>query len=120
MPFSTASAFMASTISRDMSVLLLDEVGTADRGVRDGDDAVVGGDRHLRVGGADELAGEGRVAVARLAGADAGTAAQEAPEVVRLGQGSGAARRGDLEGVVLADLGQQVGDVLAQVERDAL
>ena len=38
--------------------LLLDEVGTVDVGVRDRDHAGVGGDRHLGVGGADELAGE--------------------------------------------------------------
>src|SRR5919199_173886 len=100
MRFSTASAFMASTISRDMAVLLLDEVGSADVGVRDGDDAVVGGDRHLRVGGADELAGERRVAVTRLARANAGAAAEEAPEVVRLGQRALAARRGNLERLV--------------------
>src|SRR3954453_7813279 len=104
MPFSTASAFMASTISRDMSVLLLDEVGSADVGVRDGDHAVLGCDRHLRVGGADELAGEGHVAIARVAETDAGAAAEEAPEMVRLGQRALAARRGHLERVALADL----------------
>ena len=59
---------MASRISRDMR-LLLDEVGTVDVVVRDRDDAGVGGDRHLGVGGPDELAGEatcGRRAASRV------------------------------------------------------
>src|SRR6476659_4051366 len=118
-PFSTASAFMASRISRDMSVLLLDEVGSADVGVRDGDDPVVGGDGDLRVVGADELAGEGRVAVAGVAGANPGAAAEEAAVVRRLGQRALAARRGDLERVGLADVRKQVGDALAELERNA-
>src|SRR5689334_17845695 len=118
MPFSTARAFMASTISRDMALLLLDEVGLADVGVRDGDEAGVGGDRDLRLARADELAREGRVAVAGLARAHAGAPSEEATEVVGLGERARAAGRGHLERVVLADLGQQVGDALAEVQRD--
>src|ERR671933_140335 len=119
MPFSRASACMASRISRDMA-LLLDEVRTVDVGVRDGDHAGGGGDRHLVVGRADELPGEGLVAVARLPRADAGTAAEVAVEVRRLGQRALAARRGHLERVALADVPEQVGDPLAEVERDAV
>ena len=44
-----------------------------------------------------------------VAQADAGAAAEEAAEVVGLGQRALAARRGDLERVALADLGQQRG-----------
>ena len=62
----------------------------------------------------------GAAKYARVAKADASLSAEEAPEVVRLGQGARAARRGDLERVLLADLGQEVGDALAQVERDAV
>src|SRR5215218_2815511 len=119
MPFSRASACMASTISRDMGGLLLDEVRTVDVGVRDGDHAGRGGDRHLAVRGADELAREALVAVARLAGADAGAAAEEAAEVGGLAERALQSRRGDLEGVALAELGELVGDPLAQLERDA-
>src|SRR3954447_15236174 len=60
MPFSRARAVMASRISRDMVLRLLglDEVGSGDGVVRDGDHAGAGGDRHLRLGSSHELAGE--------------------------------------------------------------
>ena len=108
MPFSRASACMASRISRDMGYSL-DEVGSGDGVVRDRDDAGVGGDRDLRLGGSDELTGEGPVPLARLAGADPRAAAEEPAEVVGLRQRPLAARRGDLERVVLADLRQERG-----------
>ena len=91
-----------------------------DVGVRDRDDAGVGGDRHLVVGGADELAGERRVAVVRARACARGAAAEEAAEVVGLGQRALGARRGDLERVALADRRELVRDALAQVERDAV
>src|SRR4051812_50198172 len=103
MPFSRASAVMASWISRDMCSMLLglDEVGSGDGVVRDGDDAGVGGDRHLRLRGTHELTGERLVAVGRLAGANPGAAADEAAGGVRLGgRGVGGGGR-DGEGVLL-------------------
>src|SRR5260370_31347477 len=64
MPFSRASAFMASRISRDMP-LLLDEVGTTNVAVWDCDDTLLGGDRDLLVRCADELAGDAWVRAIR-------------------------------------------------------
>src|SRR5215813_3947553 len=107
---------MASTISRDMS-LLLDQVRTVDVGVRDRDHAGRGGDRHLVIRGADELAREALVPVALVARADAGRTAQEAAEVGGLGEGPLDAGRGDLERVPLPDLAELVGHPLAEVER---
>src|SRR5438046_718566 len=104
MPFSRASACMASRISRDMCGLLLDEVRSVDVGVRDRDDPVVGGDRHGVVAGAHQLTGERLVAFPGLARPDAGAAAEEAAVVIGLGQRALAARRGDLERVVLAQV----------------
>src|SRR4051794_10272935 len=101
MPFSRASAPMASRISRDIVGLLLDEVGAGDVVVRDGDNPGGGGDRHLGIRGADELAGEGMVAVAAGAGAHAGAPAEVATEVVGLGQGALGTVAGDLERVLL-------------------
>src|SRR5215213_5184183 len=57
------------------------------------------------------------VAAART---DARVPADVAAEVVGLGQRALGARRGHLEPVALAHLGQQLGDALAQRERDAL
>src|SRR5438445_11685191 len=56
-PFSRASACMASRISRDMP-LLLDQVRTADLRIGDRDDAPVGRQGDLLVGRSDELPGE--------------------------------------------------------------
>jgi len=61
----------------------------------------------------------------RLAGvlsarAHAGATAEEAPEVLRLGQRALRPRARDLERVLLADLGELMRDPLAEVERDAL
>src|SRR4051794_14021395 len=88
MPFSRANAVMASRISRDMVLLLLglDEVGSGDGVVRDGDDAGAGGDRHLRLGSSHELAGERLVAIVLVAGANASAPTDEAPEVLRLAE----------------------------------
>src|SRR3954451_2767693 len=119
MPFSRPRTVIASRISRDMW-LLLDEVGTLDLGVRDGDDAAVGGDRDLLVRGADELAGEGSVAVDGVAGAHAGMAAEEAAEGLGLGQRPLGPRRGALQGVALTQVGQRMRDALAEPERDAV
>ena len=86
MPFSAARPLMASRISRDMRA-------TPRRGWNGGcrrtgsvDDAGVGGDRHLVVRRADQLAGERPAAVVALARAHARAAAEEAAEVVGLGQ----------------------------------
>src|SRR5947209_11852290 len=117
MPFSRASAPMASRISRDMC-LLLDEVGAGDVAVGDGDDPGRGGDRHLGIRGADQLAGEGTVAVPGVARTHARAPSQVAAEVVGLREGAVPARAGDLERVLLAHLGQELRDALAEVERD--
>src|SRR4051794_6813423 len=120
MPFSRARACMASTISRDICFLLLDQIRTVDVGVRDGDHACGGGDRHLLVRGADELAREALVAVAPVAGANASAATEEAAEVGRLRERALDAGRGHLERIALTELGELMGDALAQIERDAV
>src|SRR3954454_18955231 len=119
MPFSRARAPMASRISRDMR-LLLHQVGPGDVVVGDGDDPGRGGDRHLGLRGADELTGERLVPCVVLARPDAGAPAEEAAEVRRLRQGALDARTGDLEGVVLADLGKEARDAFAERERHPL
>src|SRR5450759_1343832 len=139
MPFSRASACMASRISRDISgpPLLLDEVRTTDLRVGDRDDAPVGGEGDLAVGSSHELSGEalgalgGRrpIGIGRprspyrsgarahspegwvpggWVGQHACAATDEAAEVVGLGQGTFAARRGDLERVALANIREPV------------
>src|SRR4051794_24272156 len=115
MPFSRASAVIASRISRDIRVRLLglDEVGSEDGVVRDGGDAAACGDRHLRVRRADELAGERLVTVELLARTHAGAAPDERAEVRRLGERPLRAGRRDGQRVVLADLWQRVRDALA-------
>src|SRR3954454_444759 len=120
MPFSRARACMASTISRDICFLLLDQIRTVDVGVRDGDHARGGGDRHLLVRGADELVREALVAVAPVACANASAATEEAAEVGRLRERALDAGRGHLERIALTKLGELMGDALAQVERDAV
>src|SRR3954451_21355974 len=92
MPFSRASACMASRISRDMCVLLLDEVRTVDVGVRNRDDPAVGGDRHGVGAGAHQLTGERLMSIALLARPDAGAAAEKAAVVIGFGQWVLAAR----------------------------
>src|SRR3954454_18932745 len=122
MPFSRARAVMASRISRDMVLVLLglDEVGSGDGVVRDGDDAGCGSDRHLRIGSSHELAGERLVAVELLARADAGTTTDEPPEVVRLARRALGAGGRHGEPVLLQQLRQRVRDALAELERDAV
>src|SRR4051794_31301409 len=87
MPFSVPSARTASTISCDMA-LVLHEVGTGDLGVRDGQHARVGGDGDLEVRGAHQLAGEAPAAVVVASCAHSGAPADEAAEVLRLGEGT--------------------------------
>src|SRR5215211_1992438 len=101
MPFSRSRTWTASTISFDM-VLALQQVASLDVGVRDRDDAVVGGDRHRVVGRPDELAREALLAAVLVARAHARTTADVAAEVVRLGERALGPGRGDLE----PDLGQ--------------
>jgi hypothetical protein len=91
-----------------------------DVGVRDRDDAGVGGDGDLVVGGAQQLALEGAAAVVLAAGAHARPAADEAAEVLRLDERALGAGRGDLERVALPDLAEVPGDALAQTERHAV
>src|SRR5439155_1630955 len=57
MPFSRASACMASRISRD-TLSVLEQVRTADFRVRDRDHVPVSGQGHLVLGGGEQLAGE--------------------------------------------------------------
>src|SRR5262249_4343183 len=96
------------------------EVAARDLGVRDRHYSRSGGDGHLVVRGADELAGEVAVAVTRLAGAHTRPAAEEAAEVVWLDQRALGTGRGDLEPVVDEQIGQLVGDALAEIERHAV
>ncbi len=53
-------------------------------------------------------------------GAHAGAATDEAAEVVGLGERALGARRGNLERIALAQVGEQRGDALAKRERDAV
>src|SRR4051812_19785498 len=80
MPFSRSSTWTASTISLDIPSSL-QQVAALDVGVRDRDNPVVGGDGHLAVGRADQLAGEAL-----------------APAVLSLGAHARAARRSDGSG----------------------
>ena len=78
-----------------------------DLGVRDRDDPGVRGDGDLGVGRVEQLAGEAAAAVVVAARADARLATDEAPEMLRLGQRPLRAGRGDLQRVLLADLGSR-------------
>src|SRR5687768_15521733 len=115
MPFSRASMRTASTISCDIA-LVPQQVRTMDVGVGDGHYAGVGGDGDLVVRRAQELAGEGAAAVVVATRAHTRTPADEAAEVLRLGQRPLDARRGDLERVLLAHGSQMARHALAQVE----
>src|SRR4051794_30124079 len=97
MPFSRASACIASRISRDMFGLLLDKVRTVDVGVRDRDDPGVRGNGHRVVACAHQLPGERPVPLCGLTRANARTPAKEAAVVVGLRERARAARRGHLE-----------------------
>src|SRR6185503_4420886 len=66
------------------------------------------------------LAAEVLRAVDRLAGANADTPSDVAPEVLGLAQRAIGAGRGDLEPVVLQQVAQVTGDSLAQLEVDSL
>src|SRR3954447_24222316 len=96
MPFSLPSVRTASTISCDMGSVS-QKVGTVDVGVRDRHHAGVGGHRDAVVGRAEQLAGERVPAVVLAARAHARATADEAPEVLGLGQRTLNAGRGDLE-----------------------
>src|SRR4051812_6841933 len=111
MPFSRSSTWTASTISLDIPSSL-QQVAALDVGVRDRDNPVVGGDGHLAVGRADQLAGEALAPAVLSLGAHARAPPDEATEVVRLRQRTLRPRRGDLQ----TGMGQEV----AQVARDAL
>src|SRR4051794_23379270 len=96
-------------------------MGTVDLGVRNGDHPGVGGDGDLGVRGAHELAGEAPAAVVvRVGGAypHARPAADEAAEVLRLGERALGPWGGDFERVALADLAEVTRDALAEVEGD--
>src|SRR6202022_1244474 len=131
-PFSRASACIASRISRDIA-LLLEQVRTADVRVGDGNHASVRGEGDLILGGGHELPGEGhalgnrggvlaraRSAGPRMARAYAGAAADEAAKVNGLRQRALATGRGDLERVALAQVAEQHRHAFAQRERDAV
>src|SRR3954454_6318004 len=98
MPFSRASAPIASRISRLMR-LLLDQVGTVDVVVGDLHDPRVGGQDDLGLARSDELAGEAATAVVVAARAHARTLTEVAAEVVGLGQRALATGRGNLQPV---------------------
>ena len=104
-PFSRSRTCTASTISRDIalppstagpkascraahhgSLSVRQEVAAVDVDVGDRHDPGVGGHRDLLIGGAHQLAGERGVPVTRLARANPGAAADEATEVVGLGE----------------------------------
>src|SRR6185312_5609954 len=131
MPFSRASACIASRISRDIAgFLLLDQVGTANLRVRDRDHAAVRGERHLILGSPHQLSCEAAhrarrtvrrtVDGPRMAHAHTRAPADEAPEVRGLGQRTVAAGRGDLQRVTLAEVVQQHRHALAHRQVDAL
>jgi len=66
--------------------LVPQEVGTLDLGVRDGDHPVVGRENQFRFGRPDKLTRERAAPLVRIAGAHAGALAEEAAEVVGLGE----------------------------------
>src|SRR5215207_5728336 len=119
MPFSRPSVLTASTISADMASVS-HEVRTTYVGVGDRDDAGVGGDGDRVLRRPEELAGEGAPAVVLAARADARAPADVAAEMLGLAQRALDAGAGNLERVLLADLGKVVGHALAEGERDAL
>ena len=97
------------------------EVGAGDLLVGDRHDPIAGGDRHLLVGGADSSPGQTlvfrRVASRRRTRA---RLSEEATEVLRLGQRTILAGRGHLDRVLLAIVTQQLRDLLAVREGDAV
>src|SRR5579863_4041079 len=119
-PFSRASACIASRISRDMC-LLLHQMGSPDRRVGDGDDALGKAERDLLWARADQLAGQCVSPRERGAGlgSHAGATPDEAAEMLGLGQRALRTGRADLEAVLLAQVTERLGDALAQIERDA-
>src|ERR1700685_3271575 len=128
MPFSRASACIASRISLDIGPLLLDQIRAANLRVGNRHETFLGGERDLGVGSADELAGVatttrgggGAQVGGHAARATAGAATDEAAEVVGLGQRTLQAGRGDLQRVALAEVAERGRDALAECERDAL
>jgi len=96
-------------------LLRLDEVGSGDGVVRNGDDARARGDRHLRLGSSHELAGERLVAVVLFTRSHSRTSTDEPPEVLRLAEGTFRARRGHGQSVLLQQLRQRKRDALAQL-----
>src|SRR5512133_3197094 len=100
MPFSLPSARTASTISCDMGSVS-QKVGTVDVRVRDRHHAGVGGHGDAVVGRAEQLARERALPIVLAPRAHARAAADEAPEVLGLGQRALNAGRGDLERVAL-------------------
>src|SRR3712207_691831 len=112
MPFSRSRTWTASTISFDMG-LALQQVASLDVGVRDRHDAGVGGDRHLVVGGADQLPREA-LATAVVGGRPhLRAAADVAAEVVRLDERALGAGRRHLQRVVGQQVAEVAGDALA-------
>src|SRR5215204_5184356 len=118
MPFSRSRTCTASTISFDIG-LALQQVASLDVGVRDGDDARVGGDRHPVVGGADQLPRETPAPAVGRGRLDLRPAADVAPEVVRLAQRPLRPRRRDLQRVVGQQVAQVLCDALADTQIDA-
>src|SRR5918992_161136 len=118
MPFSRPSTRTASTISCDMRSVS-QKVRSMDVRVRDRDHPSLGGDGDAVIARVEQLAGERAPPVVLAAGAHPRAPADEAAEVLRLGERALHARRGDLERVLLADLGKLLRDPLAQLERDA-
>src|SRR3954469_18984935 len=118
MPFSRSSTWTASTISLDIRSAL-QQVAAVDLGVGDRDDPGVGGDGYLGIAGADQLAGEGLAATVLVARADACATADEAPEVIRLGERALGSRRGNLQARLEKKVAQVTRDALAQLQVDA-
>src|SRR4051794_35299330 len=91
-----------------------------DLGVLDRDDTGRGGHGDRLLGGVEELAGEGLMAILGVARADLRLAADVAAEMLRLRQRALGPGARHLERILLADLRERLGHALAQIERHAL
>src|SRR5580704_14591938 len=124
MPFSRASACMASRISRDiggLAPLIFDQVRTTNLRIGDRDDAPVGGQSDLLLGGRHQLSREAPHRLLadwqRMTRAHPCPATNEPSEEGGLRQRTLAPGGGDLERVALTQIVQLGGDPLAHLER---
>src|SRR5438270_13470503 len=108
--FSAARPRTASTISLDMTSVSRYEVGAGDLLVGNRDHALLGGDRHIPLRCADQLARQALVSLPRLPQAHARASAEEPRVVLRLGQRTVLAGGGHLERETIAIVVQLSGD----------